>query len=500
MIKKTFKIAITLIILLTLFACSNDYPSNVIDLDTTTLDETSDTYWSSIFDNYWNYMNINYVFWEEELSKDGAYQSNQEEVDWDELYDSYVGKFNDLTTENIQSQYSAELSSYSGSALLYKTISIRNTLALEYFYEMEKNLIDHHYTLRFKNVYMDSSEIISEDSSKYTKYSISGSANYYNVTIYQPGIIEVASRDSSEFNTNYFNADLNSYLYNEFVTNGGSFNDGDGNSISLDTLSYSYVSNISGTSYNLSTTPFMALSATFDTTAYFYFSSFSISTYYNNNAISMSGNTTINTLINSFWDYVHDSDNDVDKIIIDLRHNTGGNLSDVLYVASQLVKVGDSVEFAQTRSKSGINRLEYSPKLTSKVYGYAQFLAPPYIGTAKAVDVRDDATIIVLTDFYSVSMSEMTTLMLKAIGGNRTVQIGTRTFGAQGALVEDILYSGIEDNDYYYMYTPSTSTFDMDGNSYEGVGLDPDIKIDASTLYNEGLDSPDLILQAALQY
>lgn len=505
-ILKKISIAFILIVLILLTSCSSDYPENIINLDTISLDSSSDSYWSTIFENYWNYMNVNYVFWEEELLKNGEKQTTQNIVDWDALYITYSQKFKDLTLSNIYIQFRDDLSSYSGSDLTNKELSIRNTIAMEYFYELQKDLIDHHYTLQFKNIYLDSNNIYLEDANKFTKKPTQN-ANYYNVMIKQPALIELKSRSSNEYNENYSNLNMSNYILNEFVTDKAIFKDASGNNISAENVKYSYISK---DGYTIDNTPFMILSATFGNTAYLYFSSFKIGTYISANPSDLTGNSSIAVIILEFWDYIHDSANNVDKIIFDVRHNKGGNLSDIELLASQLVSINESVSFAKTRTKTGINRLEYSPKVSSNIYGKARFYSNAYENTNKTVNLRENADLIILTDFYSASMSEMLTLMLKAIGGDRTVQIGQRTLGAQGSLVKDYLYSGIVDNSYYYMYTPSTATFDLEGNSFEGVGLTPNIQIDANYLNVEKTvssnqnvytsNSSDSVLQRAIIY
>ncbi len=86
-------------------------------------------------------------------------------------------------------------------------------------------------------------------------------------------------------------------------------------------------------------------------------------------------------------------------IIIDLRGNGGGEISDLDLLVGQLTT--SEYTFGYTRYKNGVNRLDYSP--------WAPAVVKPWVGGAVNVTVP----IVVLADHLSVSMSEITTMAIK---------------------------------------------------------------------------------------
>jgi len=49
-------------------------------------------------------------------------------------------------------------------------------------------------------------------------------------------------------------------------------------------------------------------------------------------------------------------------------------------------------------------------------------------------------------------------------------------------LVSTYFLDGTEDNDYYYVYTSANAMFDVDENTYEGVGITPDDGYDVADI------------------
>ena len=135
-----------------------------------------------------------------------------------------------------------------------------------------------------------------------------------------------------------------------------------------------------------------------------------------------------------------------DKIIIDLRGNTGGMVGTAEKMASLFIGKGDTIYSYATKKKYRIVKNKKDPVLSPK-------------------------SIIILQDKYTASASELFIMALKENLDNVTV-IGTQSYG-----------KGIGQNEYYLadgyafkftamkMFTPS-------GASINGTGIAPDIKYD----------------------
>ena len=192
-------------------------------------------------------------------------------------------------------------------------------------------------------------------------------------------------------------------------------------------------------------------------------------------------------------------------IIIDVRENGGGSLTDLTTYMASLIQ--NPVQLGYTRVKEGMGRLDYSAW-------------SPFVVSPTSRHIMKDIPIVVLADIHSASCAELTTLLIKSLP-NGTF-IGERTYGATGALwsnssiMHDIFYNGCfgdeelweivnngsrptnKRNFAYYVYT---STFNMVDNEYqpiEGYGITPDIEVH----HNERqlLDGTDLQLLRAIKY
>jgi hypothetical protein len=549
---KTLKITSLILIVLTAYT-SCDFSSSSSSLDNFSSNMTTETYtqidseyWNYVFEDFWDYMNVNYVYWDMEEDKDGEYQEEQTETDWDEIYSTYSEKFEALEDKD--------------------DLVTRNEYALTYFQELTSTLIDHHYYMYLKSV------ILTDDDSP-SGYS------YYNISLTTPGQTEVSTRDY--YNEDYVDLDFSEYNYYTFesydsdipttaavataadddddssssnsasdaaylmdgiyiypsdfeiedsidvataleiieagddaVATDDSDDSSDDLGIDEDHLPSTITDNLSNvevcdTSEYSSSSDYVIISALFDSdedgngdTPYLYMSNFYNTLY--------ESDTNVTDVMDNFWALVYNTNGtgEVSKIIIDLRHNTGGYVADLTDVVGPLISEDESITYGYTRYKDGDNRTDYTPLIENKV-----------TGTATSDDDIPDVPIIVLADIYSVSMSDIAILALKAIGGDDTILMGQRTWGGNGPLVSTYFLDGTEDNDYYYVYTSANAMFDVDGISYEGVGITPDDGYDVadidtfdddsgiSTVYYEA-DSDgnisswgnDLLLVKALQY
>jgi carboxyl-terminal processing protease len=213
---------------------------------------------------------------------------------------------------------------------------------------------------------------------------------------------------------------------------------------------------------------------------YLYLSSFSIS--------NAGPNTS--PVFNSFFNVINNLPSYIKGIVIDLRGNFGGEVTDLDYLVGQMVN--SEFTFGYTRAKNGVGRLDYTP--------WAPAVVKPWNG---GVNIK--IPIIVLGDHASKSMAEITTMAIKTLPNGKF--IGTRTWGATGPVSSEVYYNGGQfsigvpywgANGYMSIFTSSAMFKYLNGDIYEGVGIPPDIyAIETNVAYN---NNHDLVIDAAINY
>ena len=160
-------------------------------------------------------------------------------------------------------------------------------------------------------------------------------------------------------------------------------------------------------------------------------------------------------------------ENAIDSLIIDLRYNTGGQLTAVDNIVSLFIKKDEVIY--QMKEKD----------IITKYYSSGKF--------------GRDYKIVVLINEYSASASELMASALKEKYG--AVLIGTKTYG-KGTAQEVI---ALKNGEQYKFTTKEWLT--AKGNSIEKVGIEPNIKVEQSTEYFENpSDDNDEQLKEALKY
>ena len=211
---------------------------------------------------------------------------------------------------------------------------------------------------------------------------------------------------------------------------------------------------------------------------YLQYSSFQLGQHY------YSGNNTstpIKPILDNFFRYTKDPS--IDGMILDLRGNPGGAVSDLDFLLGRLVTSDQHV--AYTRTKNGNGRLDFTPWIKGYVHpqpGGTDFKKP----------------LVVLVDMYSVSMSEMTSMSIKAIFPN-AVLVGEKTWGGTGAIpFNDTRYLGGQFTaaNFVQVYTAGVELRNKNMVSYENKGITPDILIpyDAEAIKK----NKDVQLEAAI--
>lgn len=139
-----------------------------------------------------------------------------------------------------------------------------------------------------------------------------------------------------------------------------------------------------------------------------------------------------------------------DGLIIDLRHNQGG---DFTFAFSEIGRLTDQRRFVfKSKTKNGVGADDFTP-------WFDWFLDPSgdYL----------DIPIVVLTDRYTISAGERAVMAFMTIPN--AITLGDTTNGAHGTMIGRELANG-----WFYSLVPQKVEL-FDGKTYEGIGLAPDV-------------------------
>lgn len=172
------------------------------------------------------------------------------------------------------------------------------------------------------------------------------------------------------------------------------------------------------------------------------------------------------------FDEFLDSFENSSGIIIDLRHNDGG---DFTYSFSEMRRLVNEKQFVfRSKTKNGTGKDDYTPWKEWFVEPSGRFFNKP---------------VVVLTDRYTISAGERTVMALGSLAG--VTVIGDTTNGAHGTMI------GREaSNGWYYSLVPQKVEL-ANGQSLEGTGLPPDVYV--KTNPDEMNSGTDRVLATAIQ-
>ncbi|MDR3122180.1 MAG: hypothetical protein LBU16_00160 [Treponema sp.] len=176
----------------------------------------------------------------------------------------------------------------------------------------------------------------------------------------------------------------------------------------------------------------------------------------------------VGEVIDAFFDSLKDSG--VKGVIVDVRGNMGGNPADNPFLFGRMID--SPLAFAYSRSKSGEGRLDYSP------------WTPVRIIPAPTTEKRlADTTIPIalLADRGTFSGAEFHAMIVKSMPNGRV--IGENTNGSASNTVDSLAYNGgaFAMNSIISRVAGSVVQYKgADGSIYEGFGVPPDIEVPMS--------------------
>jgi carboxyl-terminal processing protease len=361
------------------FSCKKDIPAPVI--------YNNPTNFSEVFEDFWNGMNINYVFW------------SIDTTNWDNMYKIYKPVFDNLNIND--------------------TNDVKK--AISYFRQMTDGLVDSHYNISFTiNPITDSFVNPAEDRKV-----------------------------------------LSSSFHNPFSYT------------SIDTVNYFDSGFVTGFYTNVSNEKIFASSGTIGgEILLFHCNGFSLQEAYQS-----ATDNGVKNVLQYFFGQLLNLPASIKGIIIDVRNNGGGDVSDLNFLVGQLIS--KPLQFGYTRYKSGNGRLDYTPWITAVV-------------TPQSTAIPINLPVIALADNFSISLAEATTMAIHTMPNGTFV--GETTWGANGPLTENGLYNDGQFNvpDFLSVYTSSAEFKYINGQIYEGKGFPPDVAVPFNLSLLQAGDDPIL--------
>ena len=374
------------------------------------------------FEDYWKNMNKTYVFW------------SIDPTNWDDIHATYAPLFSGLDEKSAADPY---FNSDSVAYIYYKSIA--------------DGLIDSHYTLFINHPF----------------------GNFIPTPLIRPSFDRKIK--NPQFIENLFDS---SQLFPDNPNTSNYY------TITVDTQP-KYLSNIVVGIDTIYPVPpmqeFVTVVGYIKNTniLYFSFNEFRLEyeLYY--------GNASASNAIQAFFDELNVNSNN-SGLIIDVRGNGGGYISDLNLLVGRLTST--PIKVGASRSKNGNGRLDYTPWADAVVNPWILNTNPNnYLQNTRPFN--KNTPIVVLADGESVSMSEMTTMSIKALP-NPSYFVGDTTWGANGPLTSNSDFSTGSFNfgnsgtgplslpNYYgTVYTSSCMFRNLNGKIYEGKGFPPDIEV-----------------------
>jgi C-terminal processing protease CtpA/Prc len=388
---------------------------------------------SRTFEGFWEGMNHNYLFWEQER--------NELRTNWDQVYRKYRPLFAELGTADMSNNADKD----------------KFTTAYAYFKEMTANLVDSHTTISF-NQNIAALGMLARDQLPTIRPAMDRAYRRMKNRAQEMLFFQVPDMGGSDWSGDN-PIDLASYNYMKNVIFENYVKDDLGGVVQRN-----WGTRMTGGQIRaavgripLSTAPGYVL--------YFYFSRFGL---IENLDEFFSGNGSTSTpIVNDFFDALTADDPDMKGVIIDIRGNQGGNAIDINFISGPLVD--RNIVFAYARSKTGEGRRDYSPEIPLTIAAYSPENRIKNIGLP----------VVLLIDKMSLSCSEITAMAfreMKSRGYNRHV-IGETAYGATAPVLDT--WETLNGGSFKvppFIAQVKIAAFNVrssDGNVYEGHGVPP---------------------------
>lgn len=190
---------------------------------------------------------------------------------------------------------------------------------------------------------------------------------------------------------------------------------------------------------------------------------------------------SVKNVIDFFFNNLSANFVSLNKVIIDVRGNLGGDISDLTFLFEKLFDSNQTYGYFQY--KIGPNRLDFSPWLLANISGTRSLNLRPF-------------KIVILADKNSASLSEIAVQLVKSRKENFFV--GDTTYGASGAIFSERFFNSgsFEVTNFMSVELSATRFKSLQGSLFEGVGVFPDFNVSVS---NQQLAlKKDLILEKAI--
>ena len=191
----------------------------------------------------------------------------------------------------------------------------------------------------------------------------------------------------------------------------------------------------------------------------------------------------VQEVLEYFFNRLNETQHGLKGIIIDVRGNFGGDLSDLNFLLGRIIE--KPLHFGYTSYKSNVGRLDHTPRLPSVIYP-----SKAGIGLKKPV--------VVLADQNSASLSEAIAIAIKSMENGYF--IGETTWGAIGAVSEFKTFNAgpFNVNGFMNVMTSSIQFSGLDGSIYGESGIQPNIPISSDV--NALQQGIDLQLEKAISF
>ena len=335
--------------------------------------ESTVTSFSQVFEQFWNGMNTNYIYWDSDTTN------------WDAIYAKYKPLFAQLDLNDKN--------------------DVQKSVA--YFRQMTYGLIDNHFQITFNKPELSGIIIYPAAQHKQSR------ADYHYPYSY------------SSVDVRYFDAGYKSVY--DSITNPGT----PALHVTLATIGKSIL--------------------------YFSCNQFSLL-----NAYQSPAKNEIKPVLDSLFDRLRANSSTIKGVIVDVRNNSGGFLSDLNFLTGHFID--SPLSFGYSCYKNGAGRLDFTPWISA-------FITPQPGATAVKYPI------VVLVDHFTVSMAETIAMAIHALPNG--IIIGETTWGATGPLTaNEVFNSGqFSIRGFLTVYTSSAKFKYIDGKIYEGIGFSPDIPV-----------------------